>query len=77
VGEIARSLDMSQQAISHHLAVLRGAGLVIERREGAKHLYAVQTDGLRVVNDYLGGFWPAQLGNLKRAAEATARRARG
>ena len=77
VGEIARSLDMSQQAISHHLAVLRGAGLVIERREGAKHLYAVQTDGLRVVDEYLGGFWPAQLGNLKRAAEATARRARG
>ena len=77
VGEIARSLDMSQQAISHHLAVLRGAGLVTERREGAKHLYAVQTDGLRVVDDYLGGFWPAQLGNLKRAAEATVRRARG
>ena len=73
VGEIAQRVDMSQQAVSHHLAVLRGAGLVTERREGAKHLYAVQTDPLAVVADYLGGFWPTQLTNLKRAAENTAR----
>jgi DNA-binding transcriptional ArsR family regulator len=73
VGEIAEKVAMSQQAVSHHLSVLRGAGLVTEQREGTRHLYAVRADGLGIVQDYLGGFWPAQLTNLKRAAEKTAR----
>jgi DNA-binding transcriptional ArsR family regulator len=78
VGEIAQRVDMSQQAVSHHLSVLRGAGLVVEHRAGTKHLYVVNADGLRVVQEYLGGFWPAQLSNLKRAAEnAALKRRRG
>ena len=78
VGEIAQRVDMSQQAVSHHLAVLRGAGLVVERRDGTKHLYVVNADGMRVVQEYLGGFWPKQLSNLKRAAEdAALKRRRG
>ena len=75
VGEIAARLAMSQQAVSHHLRVLRGAGLVSERREGTRHLFAVRADGLAVVRDYLDGFWPQQLAALKRAAEEAARNA--
>jgi DNA-binding transcriptional ArsR family regulator len=74
VGEIAEQVAMSQQAVSHHLRVLRGAGLVSERRERTRHLFVVRTDGLRAVRDFLDGFWPSHLAALKEAAEAEARR---
>jgi DNA-binding transcriptional ArsR family regulator len=73
VGEVAAEVGMSQQAVSHHLRVLRGAGLVTERRERTRHLFAVSTDGLAAVRELLEGFWPARLAALKRAAEASAR----
>lgn len=73
VGEIADRAVLSQQTVSHHLRVLRGAGLVTERRNGTRHLYAVRTDGLAVVRDFLDGFWPTHLAALKRAAEAAAK----
>ena len=76
VGEIALQLGISQQVVSHHLKVLRGAGLVTEQRERTRHLFLVRTDGFAAVQDFLNGFWPAHLGGLKRAAEAEARRRR-
>ncbi len=76
VGELALQLGISQQIASHHLKVLKGAGLVSERRERTRHLFVVRTDGLVAVRDFLDGFWPAHLTGLKRAAEAEARRHR-
>ena len=73
VGDIARHISMSQQAVSHHLQVLRGAGLVTERHERTRHLFALRTDGLQVVREFLDGFWPDHLSRLKQAAEAEAR----
>ncbi|MCF2527343.1 ArsR/SmtB family transcription factor [Yinghuangia soli] len=77
VGEIAERAGLSQQTASHHLKVLRSAGLVSEQRDGTRRLYAVRTDGLAAVRSYLDGFWPAKLDALKRAAEAAARAAPG
>ena len=74
VGEIALQLGISQQIVSHHLRVLRTAGLVTERRERTRHLFVVRTDGLAAVRDFLDGFWPAHLEGLKRFSEAEARR---
>jgi len=34
VGEIVDALDVSQPTVSHHLSLLRSAGLVSVRREG-------------------------------------------
>ncbi|MCT2582452.1 winged helix-turn-helix transcriptional regulator [Actinophytocola sp. S1-96] len=69
VGEIAERVALSQQAVSHHLRVLRGAGLVTERREGTRHLFAVRVDGFGAVREYLDSFWPDRLAALKQAAE--------
>ena len=74
VGEIAGEVAMSQQAVSHHLRVLRGAGLVTEQREGTRHLFGVRSEGFDVVQAYLTDFWPAHLAALKRASERAARR---
>jgi DNA-binding transcriptional ArsR family regulator len=73
VGEIAEQVAMSQQAVSFHLRVLRGAGLVTERHERTRHLFIVRTDGLLAVRKFLDGFWPTHLAALKQVAEAEAR----
>jgi len=41
VGELARRLPLSRPAISHHLKVLRQAGLVAVRRRGTENHYAL------------------------------------
>ncbi len=74
VGEVATKLGMSQQIASHHLHVLRDAGLVSEHRDRQRHLFVVRADGLAAVRDFLADFWPAQLQSLKVAAEAAAKR---
>ena len=73
VGEIAAEVAMSQQAVSHHLRALRGAGLVTETRDGTRHLFMVRTDGFDVVRQFVEGFWPKHLAALKAATEKTAR----
>jgi DNA-binding transcriptional ArsR family regulator len=73
VGEIALQLGTSQQIASHHLRVLRSAGLVSEHRVRTRHMFLVRTDGLAAVRDFLDEFWPAHLEALKNAAEAEAR----
>jgi DNA-binding transcriptional ArsR family regulator len=73
VGEIADRMPLTQQAVSHHLRVLRGAGLVTERREGTRHLFVVNEDGAQAVREFLDRFWPSRLLALKQAAEAEVR----
>ena len=69
VGDIAREVGMSQQAVSHHLSVLEGAGLVVQRRDRTRHLFRVRTEGLEVARQLVEGFWPARLRALKEVAE--------
>jgi DNA-binding transcriptional ArsR family regulator len=76
VGEIAAYFDISLQAVSQHLQVLKEAGLVSEQREGARRLYAVQPDGLLAVRQFVEELWPARLNRLKRLAETKARNKR-
>ena len=70
VGQIAEELGLSQQTTSHHLGVLRAAGLASGTRVGTRHLFAVNTDGLAAVRAYLDEFWPTRLAALKTAIEA-------
>lgn len=77
VGSIAEDVELSQQATSHHLGVLRDAGLATGTREGTRHLFAVRTDGLAAVRSYLDSFWPTKLAALKAVVEAGEERDRG
>lgn len=70
VGAIAAEVGLSQQTTSHHLGVLRAAGLAVGTREGTRHLYGVDTDGLTAVRSYLDDFWPSKLADLKTAIES-------
>jgi DNA-binding transcriptional ArsR family regulator len=73
VGEIASHFDISLQAVSQHLQVLKEAGLVSEQRDGTRRLYSVQPEGLEAVRAFVEDLWPSRLNRLKRLAETKAR----
>jgi DNA-binding transcriptional ArsR family regulator len=70
VGEIAEQVDITQQAVSQHLQVLRDAGLVAVRQDGTRRLYAIRPDGLASLDRFLAELWPEGLRRLKAAVEA-------
>jgi DNA-binding transcriptional ArsR family regulator len=73
VNEIAAHFDVTQQAVSQHLQVLKDAGLVAVRPQGQRRLYAVRPEGLEAVREFLAQLWPESLENLKQAIEADQR----
>jgi DNA-binding transcriptional ArsR family regulator len=68
-GDIAARFDVTRPAISQHLAVLRQAGLVEERRQGTSRRYRVRASGLEPVRTWLDAFWADRLDALKALAE--------
>jgi len=65
--ELAADFDMTLPVISQHLKVLRGAGLVTERREGRQRFYRLQPKPLREIVDWLAHyeeFWNSRLKRL-------------
>ena len=69
VGEVARGMPVSRPAVSQHLRVLKEAGLVRDRQDGNRRLYAVDPNGLEGLRRYWEGFWGDVLGAFKQAAE--------
>lgn len=49
VSELIELLDIGQSLVSHHLRILRDAGLVIDRREGRWAYYEVVAPALAAV----------------------------
>lgn len=61
-------IDISQSAMSQHLSVLRGAGLVREQRQGRFVHYEVDPDGVALIARWLAQYrtyWPARVDELK------------
>jgi len=46
VNEVVAKLDVSQPTISHHLAILRAAGLVKVREEGKQTFYTLNQENI-------------------------------
>ena len=69
VSELTANFDVSQPAISQHLAALKGAGLVAERREGRNAYYRSDPRGLAPLAQWVQRYrvvWPARVEKLKR-----------
>jgi DNA-binding transcriptional ArsR family regulator len=69
VTEIAGHFDITQQAVSQHLKVLKEAGLVAMRPDRQRRLYVVRPEGLEALQAFLAELWPQSLQRLKRAIE--------
>ncbi len=61
VGRIAEGLPVSRPAVSQHLKVLKEAGLVVDRPEGARRVYHIDPKGLGALRAWLDQFWAVAL----------------
>ncbi|MFY1682037.1 ArsR/SmtB family transcription factor [Micromonospora sp. WMMD730] len=53
VGQLAAPFDLTPQAISHHVGVLRRCGLVEQRREGTRRPCRLRTDQLSLLGAWI------------------------
>jgi len=78
-GELAECVDMSPQALSRHLRVLRKAGLVWEEgieRDARVRIYSVQPNAFDPVQQWMAqveDLWRRQLHAFKAFAESPRR----
>ncbi|MCS6761020.1 MAG: metalloregulator ArsR/SmtB family transcription factor [Candidatus Devosia symbiotica] len=66
--DLREGFAISQPAMSHHLAVLRAAGLISERREGRFAYYRMAPEGLAPLHYWIArykAFWPSRIDSLK------------
>src|SRR6202167_5019531 len=66
VTELAQPFDMSQPAISKHLRVLEGAGLITRRGEGAKRPCRLAEGGVEAIDKWLAMLRKALAANYDR-----------
>src|SRR5271154_1080075 len=72
VGEIAEGLPVSRPAVSQHLKVLKQAGLVSDRQDGARRIYAIDPHGLGAMRAWLAQFWGVALTAFRAEVERVA-----
>ena len=77
ITDLARPLPMSFAAVSRHVGVLEGAGLVRRQIRGREHWVSVQADGLGPAERWLGdqiAFWSKRADALAKRLERNRRR---
>jgi DNA-binding transcriptional ArsR family regulator len=69
VGELAGELPVSRPAVSQHLKVLKGAGLVVDRPAGSRRIYQLDPAGVGALRVELENFWNKALAAYKEVVE--------
>ena len=72
VKDLTARFDISQPAVSQHLATLKRAGLVNGRREGRSVYYRLEPRGMRPLIDWIAhyrAFWTDHVDRLERLLE--------
>jgi DNA-binding transcriptional ArsR family regulator len=70
VRELADALPVSRPAVSQHLKVLKQSGLVIDRPQGTRRIYRVDSAGVTAIREYLDRMWDSALAAFAAAAAA-------
>lgn len=69
VGELAERMPVSRPAVSQHLRVLAGSGLVAHEARGTRNIYRLDDRGAAALRGWLDEFWSAALTRFAEAAE--------
>ena len=69
VVDLAALVPVSRPAVSQHLKVLKGAGLVRDEQVGTRRVYSLDPDGIAALRDYLDRFWNTALHSFKKRVE--------
>src|ERR1700681_4393868 len=72
VMELAKPFEMTQPAISRHLKVLEGAGLIVRRVEGTKRPCRLAKAGITEIDQWLGLLRDALAKNYDRLDDVLA-----
>ena len=72
VQQLANELPISRPAVSRHLRLLKDAGLVVDRPEGAKRIYRLDNKGADEVRSYMERMWGDAVARFRIATENTA-----
>jgi DNA-binding transcriptional ArsR family regulator len=71
VQEIADVLPISRPAVSRHLRLLKGAGLVVETSRGTRRIYQLHDQGVEAVRAYMERVWGEAAGRFRLVADNT------
>ncbi|GAB5455683.1 MAG: metalloregulator ArsR/SmtB family transcription factor [Henriciella sp.] len=74
VQELTDVVSISQSAVSQHLATLKNAGLVRDRKVGRYRYYSLCPDAFQHIEDWLEPFRDAWLGKLDQLERHLERR---
>ena len=72
VKDLTARFDISQPAVSQHLATLKAAGMVNARRDGRNVYYRVQPRGMKPLINWIAhyrAFWMEHVGRLDQLLE--------
>lgn len=72
VMELAEPFELTQPAISRHLKVLEGAGLIVRRVEGTKRPCRLAAGGITEIDQWLGVLRKALAKNYERLDDVLA-----
>ena len=67
--EIADQLPISRPAVSRHLRLLKGAGLVVDEARGTRRIYRLHDQGVAAVQAYLTRVWGEAAARFRLLAE--------
>ena len=71
VQQLADQLPVSRPAVSQHLRVLEGAGLVAATAEGTRRIYRLDAAGAAAARDFLDEMWDVALARFALLAQNT------
>lgn len=72
VGEITDLVGIQQSGVSRHLRILGEAGFVSLKKDGTRHIYALNQEPFRDLDDWLGRFrtmWEDRLDRFDKALD--------
>lgn len=53
VSDLVKSLNLDQPKVSHHLAILKRAGVILDRRQGRKIIYSLHPGVYKKPSDWI------------------------
>src|ERR1700759_1528171 len=69
VQQIADQLPISRPAVSRHLRLLKNAGLVDDRADGARRGYQLREEGVEAIRAYFAEVWGQAIPRFRIVAE--------
>ena len=76
VGELAQALPVTRPAVSKHLRLLEGAGLVRFQSVGTRNVYSIEPAAIAALRDELDALWRQALSRYALVASNAALKSR-